>query len=284
MGIAPTKFLAKLASEAAKPKATRQGPEPGPGVVVIEPGDELAFLHPLPMTALWGVGPATTARLERLGLATVGDIAALPEAVMVRALGRAAGRHLHQLALGVDPRPVVPDLKPKSIGHEETFATDIVDVTDLGNRLVQMSDAVAARLRAHGVAGRTVTVKVRFGDFTTITRSVTAAEPMDSAPTVARAARQALASVDISPGLRLFGVSVGNLTDGSTQQLSLGLDEAAATSTSWREAESAIDEIRARFGAEAIGPAAAVRGGRLRTTQRGQQAWGPSTAGTEPDV
>ncbi len=276
VGIAPTKFLAKLGSEAAKPRVTRQGPEPGLGVREIEPGEELAFLHPLPMTALWGVGPATQAKLERLGVAVVGDIAVLPEQVLVRALGRAVGRHLHQLANGIDPRPVVPDQSPKSIGHEETFARDINDPVDLGTRLVQMSDAVAARMRAHDVVGRTITIKVRFGDFTTITRSVTVAEAVNSGPAVARAAKQALATVDIASGVRLFGVSVGNLSDGGVQQLALALDSGVGADASWKDAESAIDEIRARFGAGAIGPAAAVRGGELKVTTKGQQQWGPS--------
>ena len=173
VGVAPVKMIAKLASEAAKPRASPAGVRPGAGVVVVEPGEELAFLHPLPVQALWGVGPATLARLQRLAVTTVGDLAAVPEATLVGALGQANGRHLHQLANGIDDRPVVADRELKSVGHEQTFARDLTAADDLGREVVRMSDAVATRLRAAGLAGRTVTLKVRFASFRTITRSST---------------------------------------------------------------------------------------------------------------
>src|SRR5262249_3683577 len=121
VGVAPTKLLAKLASEAAKPKASPSGTTPGAGVVQVEPGEELAFLHPLRVQALWGVGRATLERLRRLGVKTVGDLAAVSEATLVHTLGKANGRHLHRLAEGIDERPVEPDRAVKSIGHEQTF-------------------------------------------------------------------------------------------------------------------------------------------------------------------
>ena len=211
VGVAPVKMLAKLASEAAKPRASPAGVRPGAGVVVVEPGEELAFLHPLPVQALWGVGPATLARLQRLGVATVGDLADVPEATLVGALGQANGRHLHQLAHGIDDRPVVPDRELKSVGHEQTFARDLTTADELGREVVRMADAVATRLRAAGLAGRTVTLKVRFASFPTITRSSTVPEPIDNGPGIAAAARGLLDQVDCEDGVRLLGVSMSNL-------------------------------------------------------------------------
>jgi DNA polymerase IV len=275
VGVAPIKMLAKMASEAAKPKASPEGPVPGRGVVVVEPGSELRFLHPHPARALWGVGPATLGRLERFGVRTVGDIAALPEATLVSALGAANGRHLSALAHAVDPRPVVPDQPPKSIGHEETYPYDHHEAAPLRREVVRMSDAVAARLRRAGLAGRTVTLKVRFGDFRTITRSSTPAEPLDDGPTIARTARALLDAVDLAPGVRLLGVSVSGLVSGAHRQLSL--DEAEGPS--WHEASGAVDAIRARFGAGAIGPASTVGPDGVRTKRTGQNAWGPDPDG-----
>ncbi|HEY8523319.1 MAG TPA: DNA polymerase IV [Acidimicrobiales bacterium] len=271
VGVAPSKMLAKLASEAAKPRATPRGPVEGPGVHVVSPGGELAFLHPLPARALWGVGPATLARLESLGVRTVGDIAALPEATLVSRLGAAHGRHLSRLAHGIDPRPVVPEQPAKSVGHEETFPTDHHDRAPLQRELVRMADAVAGRLRRHRLGGRTVTIKVRFGDFRTITRSTTVAVPLDEGPAIARAARALLDAVDIAPGVRLLGVSVSGLVDGGARQLTL--DE-ATSGPSWHEASAAVDAIRRRFGHRAIGPASSVGPGGMRTGP-GENPWGP---------
>jgi DNA polymerase-4 len=268
VGASTTKFIAKLASEAAKPTAAFTGPVPGLGVKVVAPGDELAFLHPLPVQALWGVGPATLAKLERYGLRTVGDLAALPEATLVGALGDAHGRHLHALAWGRDDRAVVTDQRVKSIGHEETYPEDHHELDSLQREAVRMGDAVATRLRKHGLAGRTVTIKVRFHDFQTITRSHTVAAPIDTGPAIARAASALLEQVDPSPGVRLFGVSVSNLQEGAAQ---LTLDDAG-----WGRAADAVDAIRERFGETAVGPAALVDArGRLRVKRRGEQQWGP---------
>ncbi len=272
VGVAPTKFVAKLASEAAKPRASTQGPRPGIGVQVVTEEEVLSFLHPLPVQSLWGVGPATLTRLERLGVTTVGDLAALPLAMLTGALGTANGSHLHALANGIDPRAVEPDRQAKSIGHEETFATDQHDRVLLERELMRFADAIAARLRSHGVAGRTVTIKVRFHDFRTITRSTTLTAATDDSLTVAREARALLAQVDLGAGVRLLGVHLSGLTKEPVRQLSF--DDAVAPD--WGDANKAVDEIRARFGATAIGPAAIVSEDGLRVKRRGEQQWGPS--------
>ncbi|HEX9258229.1 MAG TPA: DNA polymerase IV [Acidimicrobiales bacterium] len=271
VGVATVKLLAKLASEAAKPKATPTGVNPGRGVVVVQPGEELTFLHPHPVQALWGVGPRTLERLHRLGVGTVGDLAALPEDTVVRVLGRANGHHLHQLAMAVDPRPVLPDRAAKSVGHEQTFATDLHDQESCTVELVRMADSVASRLRAHDLAGRTVTLKVRFNDFSTITRSSTLAEPVSSGPVIAEAARLLLGGVDVGAGVRLLGVSVSHLQVNAARQLSF--DETAGAD--WDDASRTVDDIRRRFGSSSIGPASLIRQGELRLARRGQQQWGP---------
>jgi DNA polymerase-4 len=240
-------------------------------VKIVEPGDELAFLHPLPVNALWGVGPATMAKLERYGLRTVGDLASLPEATLVAALGDAHGRHLHALSWGRDERAVVPDQRVKSIGHEETYPTDHHELESLRREAVRLGDAVATRLRKAGVAGRTVTIKVRFHDFQTVTRSHTLAAPVDNGPVIARIASSLLDQIDPSPGVRLFGVTVSNLAEGGVQ---LTLDD-AAPAAGWERATKAVDAIRERFGNDAVGPAALVEGGRVRVKRRGEQQWGP---------
>jgi DNA polymerase IV len=272
IGVAPSKLLAKLASEAAKPKVTGAGVTPGKGVVVVAPGEELAFLHPLPISALWGVGPATRARLERLGVTTVGELAEVPLSSLLAAVGNAHGRHLHALACGRDDREVEPDRALKSIGHEETFPQDRTEREELEGVLVRQADAVAGRLRDQALVARTVTLKVRYGDFTTITRSVTTDQPVSSGPAIAEAGRRLLQQLDLDPGIRLLGLSASGLVDGGGQQLSFE----DATVGSWDDASRAVDDIRRRYGASAIGPARLTRPGRgLQVTRRGQQPWGP---------
>jgi DNA polymerase-4 len=278
VGASQVKFIAKLASQQAKPRATPAGPVPGSGVFVVAPGEELAYLRPLPVQRLWGVGPATLARLERLGVRTVGDLADLPVATVIGSLGKASGGHLHALANGIDPRRVDPDQATKSIGHEETFARDRHDRSALELDLVRMADAVGTRLRAAAVVGRTVTIKVRFGDFRTITRSATV-DGTDSSRELAQVARRLLAGVDPSPGVRLLGLSVSQLGTGTARQLSLddvlSEESGEATDESWDAAEDAIDAIRARFGAAAVGPASLAGPGGIHVVRPGGQQWGP---------
>jgi len=273
VGVATSKFLAKLATARAKPRATRSGPEFGSGVFVVEPGDELDFLHPMPVRNLWGVGTATDVKLSRIGIETVGDLAAQPEALLVASLGRSQGIHLHRLSHAIDERPVSVNRGLKSVGHEETFAKDILDPDQLRRKLVRMSDAVASRLRSGGRMGRTVSIKVRFGDFTTITRSSTVESPIDGTGAITSEAAGMLAAVDISPGVRLLGVSVSQLSVGEARQLSFGdLDGSAADAI-----DPVIDEIRNRFGGDAIGLAASISSsGDLTKKEMGEAQWGPA--------
>lgn len=274
VGIAPNKFLAKLASEEAKPTPSRSGPIFGKGVFTVERGHELEFLHPLPVRALWGVGAATGKRLSALGIETIADLAEFPVATLTASLGTASGKHLHALANGIDDRPVETDGKAKSISHEETFAHDISDSIALDIELVRQCDAVAQRLRDHDHAARTTTVKVRFGDFRTLTRRVTAPKPFTSSSELLRMARELLATIDTSAGLRLLGVGVANLTADSGEQLSLGLDTVSDPEA--RSTDILLDEVRAKFGSGAIGPASATVDGQLRVKRRGEQQWGPN--------
>ena len=283
VGVGRSKFIAKLASKAAKPKVGPRGKGSiaGPGVLVIEPDEELAFLHPLPVGALWGVGPATQKRLERFAITTVADLAAMPLETLVGALGNAQGRHLHDLAWARDDRPVVPEQKPKSIGHEETYAKDFHDHDGLGREAVRMADAVGHRLRKAGMEGRTVTIKVRFHDFRTITRSHTLPVPTATASLIASVAKDLLAGVDPGPGVRLFGVSLSNLVEAADEQLTLDavLEGAAADQRGRDDASRAVDAIRERFGEAAVGPAVLADADGLRLKRQGDTQWGPRGRG-----
>jgi len=224
-----------------------------------------------------GVGPVTLERLRRLGIHTVADLAAIHESAVIASLGRANGAHLLNLSRGVDDRPVEINRELKSIGHEETFAHDLHDPADLDRELVRLCDAVASRLRARHTGARTLTLKVRFAGFETITRSTTGTEPVDTGPSMVAALRPLLDRIDPTQGVRLLGVSTGNFGE-PVQQLSL-LDQADTASSgrasSTRRAAGAVDEIRDRFGALAIGPASSVGRTGLRLVRPGAQQWGP---------
>ena len=282
VGVASSKFVAKLASKTAKPRPSRSGTIAGAGVVVVAPGEELAFLHPLAVETLWGVGPATRKRLARFGVQTVGDLAALPVETLVSALGEAQGRHLHDLAWARDERPVVAESRPKSVGHEETYARDLHDHASLGREAVRLADAVGARLRKAGLEARTVTVKVRFHDFHTITRSRSLPAPTATAALLATVAKDLLGEVDPGPGVRLFGLSASNLVDAAGEQLSFE-GTTAGRSRMWDDASRAVDAVRRRFGDSAVGPAALAESGRIRRKRQGDTQWGPSGAGERGD-
>jgi DNA polymerase IV len=315
VGVGRSKLMAKLASKAAKPQASRAGIEPGAGVVAVRAEDELAFLHPMPVRALWGIGPVTEKKLAALGVTTVGELADVAPDALERYLGAAAGRHLSELARGIDDRPVEPVQEAKSIGHEETFITDLWDPDDLHRRLHRMVDASATALRGAERAARTVTVKLRFGDFTQITRSDTLDGPVDATPAIAAVAAALLDGVDVGKGVRLLGVTLSGLSDpGGGTQLRLAFDDgtaelgdqavdgptrdddrpagredtavtAARLQETWGSVTGAVDAIRARYGGEAVGPASLVTPEGLRVRRRGEAQWGPSapaTASTPP--
>lgn len=269
VGVAPNKFLAKMASVHAKPRALPDGIVPGAGVVEVAPGRELAFLHPLPVKRLWGVGPVTLEKLERLGIRSIGDLSLLDERTVVGTLGKASGAHLLALSKGLDTRPVEVSRDPKSIGHEETYPHDLHEFGDLERELVRLADAVASRLRKHGSGARTLTLKVRFAGFRTVTRSTTLDSAVATGPELVGALRPLLRSLDVSHGVRLLGVSTSNFAAPS-QQLSL-LDDAHGPDGT----AGTIDEIRERFGSAAIGPASSISGRSLRVVRKGAQQWGP---------
>ena len=271
VGVAPNKYLAKLASEQAKPRVGERGPEAGVGVLVVRSGEVGGFLERLPVSAIWGVGPRTDERLQRLGIRTVGKLAEVPEHTLVELFGEVLGRHLWRLARGIDDRPVDPAQSVKSVSHEETFAVDRTGREDLHHELVRQSNAVAGRLRAGGIAGRTVTLKVRFVDFTTVTRSHTRVDPTDVAAEIVETAGELLDGLDPTPGVRLLGVGVSGLQDASVRQLRF---EDLDTRTR-RQAERTVDEIRKRFGKEIIGPGSAFSSSDEPRPDAGSRPWGP---------
>jgi DNA polymerase-4 len=242
VGVASTKFMAKLASTRAKPD----------GLLVVPVAEALAFLHPLGVEALWGVGEKSAELLRRLGLRTVGDVAQAPIGLLRRALGPAAAEHLHELAQGRDPRPVSPERVDKSVGAETTFDVDISDPEPIRRALLALAERVGARLRAAGMAGRTIAVKVRFADFRTVSRSRTLTTPTDVAREIFDVAWQLSRDAAGSAALRLVGVRAEGLVPASTaaRQPTIGEREQG-----WREAERAGDAVTARFGRGAVGPA-----------------------------
>ncbi len=260
VGIAATKFVAKLASGHAKPD----------GVLLIPRAATVDFLRVMPVGALWGVGERTEAALARWGITTVAQLADSDLATVQRAVGKVGGAHLHDLAWGRDPRPVHPGREEKSVGAEETFAEDVADPVVVQAKALQLADRCAERLRSHGLVARTVAVKVRASDFRTLTRARTLATPTDVGREIYLAARELLAGVDLG-GLpvRLVGVRAEGLTPASETVRQPTLEEAAAEDAGdRRQAERAMDEVRRRFGAGAIRPASApaVTGERSTTT------------------
>ncbi|MFZ9248300.1 MAG: DNA polymerase IV [Candidatus Nanopelagicales bacterium] len=243
VGIAPTKFIAKLASTRAKPD----------GLIVVSPKEVIDFLHPLPVGALWGVGGKTEEVLKRLGLFKVADIANLPLKTLKRALGEGIAEHLYELSWGKDERSVETNEPEKSVGNEETFSKDLDQAEDILREVLRLSEKVAARLRQAGLMGRTITLKVRFSNFSTITRSKTLLDPTDVAKEIYEVAKSLFEGLKLDQvRVRLVGVRVEKLVeeDQANRQLMLGESEKG-----WREIDKASDKANARFGEEAIKPA-----------------------------
>jgi DNA polymerase-4 len=266
VGVAPVKFVAKIASARCKPD----------GLLVIPADGLLDFLHPLPVGALWGVGAHAEQVLGRLGLRTVGDIAHVPQATLRRELG-AAGEHLWALAWGRDERRVSPVREEKSVGAEETFPTDVDDPEVIKRELLRLSGRTARALRGAGCVARTVTVKLRLASFRTITRSRTLAEPTDVAREIYAAACQLYEGSGLGAGarLRLVGVRATGLRPAEGAARQLAFDDRPV---GWREAEQAVDKIARRFGTDAVRPAAL-----LPSSQDGR-ADAPSTEREEPRI
>jgi DNA polymerase-4 len=266
VGIAANKFIAKMASEHAKPRATESGVEPGYGIFEVRPGDEIDFLHPLPVQLLWGVGPKTRERLTTIGIHTVGDLAAIDVDSLCRAVGEAHGRHLHALSHGVDDRAVEPERHAKSIGHEETFSADITSVDELRPHLVRLCDAVARRIRDAGVAAGTVMLKIKFSSFETVTRSTTPEIALTTGPSMVAALEPLLRSLDVSMGVRLLGVHAQKLSGDSSGALTLfDINPDGSLSDieeQWIPASRAVDSIVQKFGEGVIGPASSLDGHR----------------------
>ena len=240
VGVARTKFLAKVASGVAKPD----------GLLVVPPDGELAFLHPLPVERLWGVGPATAGRLHGRGLKTVGQVAQITETALESMLGRAAGRHLHALAHNRDPRPVHVGRRRRSIGSQHALGRAPRSAAAVDTVVVGLVDRVTRRLRAAGRVGRTVVLRLRFGDFSRATRSHTLPQATAHTQTILAAVRWLLATAMPTierRGLTLVGVAVGNLDDDGALQLALPLESRSGIAL-----DAALDEVRDRFGSAAV--------------------------------
>ena len=245
VGIAPSKFIAKLASSHCKPN----------GMLEIPADRILNFLHPLPVSAIWGVGPKTTEALERLGLHTVSEIANTPRATLIRALGEASGSSLYELAWGRDYRDVISDEPDKSISAAETFARDIDDQETILQEYLRLCEKAAHRLRERKLFAKTISIKVRYADFTTINRSKTLPLAMDSTHEIYEVVKKLFLGLHLDRArLRLVGVGLDNLESEAPEQLILGSREHG-----WREAEGAIDRAQARFGAGSVRPARLLR-------------------------
>ncbi|MFM1909803.1 MAG: hypothetical protein RLZZ545_501 [Actinomycetota bacterium] len=245
VGIAQSKFIAKLASQHCKPN----------GMLEIKPDRILEFLHPLPVRAIWGVGPKTAESLERLGLHTVADIAHTPRATLVRALGDATGESLYELAWGRDYRNVIPDEPEKSIGNEETFSEDLDNPEEILREFLRMTEKATARLRERSLFAKTISIKIKFADFSSLMRAKTVPIAIDNTHDTYEIVKSLyLALNNEGARIRLVGVSLSNLQEGAPVQLELGARERG-----WREADSAIDRAKARFGRGSVRPGRLIR-------------------------
>lgn len=286
VGVASKKLLAKLASEAAKPQVGSRGSGPTYklGVYVVWPTSELSFLHRHPVQALWGVGPVTFQRLQALGIRTVEDLSVASLDSLKTAVGAAHAHHLYELSHGRDSRDVISKRDQKSISQDESFATDRVSQSELHHDVVRISEGLAQRATDANLAGRTVTLKVKFSNSRSITRSFTVDGPTRVALEIRTVAIELLEDVDCTSGVRMLGLSLTNFGEPRGEQLSL-LDDAGSNGNvegdmtitpGARAAANAVAEIRERFGETMVGPASLLdsRGG-VRIA-RGPDRWGPN--------
>lgn len=246
VGLAGTKFVAKLASQRAKPD----------GLLEVPPSRTLEFLHPLPIEAMWGVGRATAAALKSRAIHTVADLASEPLASLERLVGQTNARRLHELAHGRDAREVVTTRVEKSIGHEETFAYDEPDAAVLERELLRLATRTGERLRAAGLVARTVAIKVRWSNFDTVTRSRTLLEATNATQRIYQTARELFQSLDAAGRpVRLIGVRAEQLRDDGSDQMGLWSDD-----DEWRAVDRAVDEVKGRFGAAGVTAASLLSG------------------------
>jgi len=242
-GVAPNKFLSKIASDLDKPD----------GLTVVPPDGIESFLHPLPVGKLWGVGEATQKGLSSMAIRTIGDLSRMPLTSLERRFGK-NGRHLHMLSRGIDEREVETGRECKSIGHEDTYAQDLVRIEDLHRELLSLATRVARRLRAHGLEGRTITVKVKYSNFDQVTRSFTLENPTDDGSQLFETAQGLLKKTDAGRRpVRLLGIQVSKLdSTGSLRQVGLFDDDDKPRKR--RDLNRALDRIQERFGEEAVVP------------------------------
>jgi DNA polymerase-4 len=278
VGVAPSKFIAKLASKFAKPIASAGGVRPGLGVYEVLAGHELAFVRPMHVKSLWGVGPVTLEKLTRLGISTVQDLAAIDVRALSGIVGESHARHLHDLAFAKDDRDVEPNRESKSIGNEETFSNDMYSADEVWAHVVRLVDSVSKRCREESQWPRTCTLKIKFSDFQTVTRSHTEQTAVTSSQAMLKMLEPLLSTIDVSRGVRLVGVSARNF-DIDGHQLSLfdegtQSDDAAVLDEAWAPATQAIDDIRERFGDGAIRPASTLKSTESSTSS----PWGPRGA------
>jgi len=247
-GVAPSKFVAKIASDMQKPD----------GLTVVPEGKVKAFLEPLPIEKLWGVGKATRKTLANLGVKTIGDLGLLSSKLLMKKLGK-QGLHLYLLAKGVDQREVEPEREVKSIGHEDTYPMDISDLGEARKQLLSLANRVAKRLRRYGFVGRTVTLKVKYFDFVQITRSITLGEPTDDSRKIFQTCCDLLGKTEVGKRpVRLLGISLSQLSDSDeTKQLALFTE---ADPDKRRRLNRALDTISEKFGDEAIVPGTLLDG------------------------
>ncbi len=315
VGVANTKHLAKLTSVRAKPKASRNGPVDGAGVFEVKDNEAIEFLHGLPVRAIWGIGQKTADRLAAMGIESVGQLASTSADRLKRVLGEVTALHLIDLAWNRDDREVITDHVAKSVGHEQTYEADLRDRSEVHHQVVRLADAVTARLRKGGKSGRTITLKVRFGDFRTITRSRTLPKASANLQTMVGVVEGLLDDIELASGVRLLGISVSNLGAlHESSQLSLdGLisDTSPVHATPLKKAgasyevdspenastraeamlssptvvetnrmlDEALDLVRARFGEASVVPGQLVSKktpGSPRLLRHGDQQWGPT--------
>ena len=266
-GVAPNKFLAKIASDFGKPD----------GLTVVHPGEEVAFLTPLPVGKLWGVGKVTERELHRMGVRTIGDLRRLPAGALTRAFG-ASGEHLHRLAHGIDDRPVETESEAKSIGHEDTYDHDLRERGAMRRELLSLSDRVSARLRRHGLKGRTVALKVKYADFVQVTRAATLSDPTDDGGALYRIALDLLGNTEAGARpVRLLGISVSKLVpaagDAKTSRMEqlplfgrpqgrVREEHRSASPEKKEKLNRAVDRIREKFGPKGIAPGALPEDGK----------------------